>query len=89
MSDILPGPQGDCPLCTRAGLPPAVPRPTAPRPATIVTTTATASTAAADWIDFQTDPSQYRHWSLEVDGDVAHLKMAVEPFGGSRGTRTS
>ncbi len=51
-----------------------------------MSTTATASTApAADWIDFQTDPSQYRHWSLEVDGDVAHLKMAVEPFGGLKG----
>lgn len=51
-----------------------------------MTTTAPASTVpAADWIDFRTDPSQYRHWSMEVDGDVAHLKMAVEPFGGLKG----
>ena len=86
MSDILPGPQDGRSLCIRVGHTPAVPRPTAPRPATTVSTTATASTApAADWIDFQTDPSQYRHWSLEVDGDVAHLKMAVEPFGGLKG----
>ena len=86
VGDILPGPKGDRPLWTRASLPPAVPRQTAPRPAPIVTTTATASTTpATDWIDFQTDPSQYRHWSLEVDGDIAHLKMAVEPFGGLKG----
>lgn len=45
----------------------------------------TAPTTGADWIQFQTDPSQYRHWSLEVDGDVASLKMAVEPFGGLKG----
>jgi benzoyl-CoA-dihydrodiol lyase len=29
-------------------------------------------------IDFQTDPSKYRHWKLEVDGDVATLLMDVD-----------
>ena len=24
-------------------------------------------------IDFQTDPSRYRHWKLKIDGDVATL----------------
>src|SRR3974390_35860 len=29
-------------------------------------------------IDFQTDPSSYRHWKLKVDGDVAPLAMDVD-----------
>jgi benzoyl-CoA-dihydrodiol lyase len=30
-------------------------------------------------IDFQTDPSRYRHWRLEIDGEVASLIMDVDP----------
>ena len=33
-------------------------------------------------IDFQTDPSRYRHWKLHFDGPVAHLVMDVDPAGG-------
>ena len=33
-------------------------------------------------IDFQTDPSRYRHWRVEYDGDVAHLYMDVDEAGG-------
>ncbi|MGE0563206.1 MAG: 2,3-epoxybenzoyl-CoA dihydrolase [Pseudolabrys sp.] len=33
-------------------------------------------------IDFQTEPSRYRHWRLEFDGDVASLIMDVDPKGG-------
>src|ERR1700740_3624598 len=33
-------------------------------------------------IDFQTDPSRYRHWKLDVDGDVATLTMDVDENGG-------
>src|SRR6476619_6126641 len=33
------------------------------------------------WIDFQTDPSKYRHWKLEVDGDVATLLLDVDEKG--------
>ena len=33
-------------------------------------------------IDFQTDPSRYRHWKLKVDGDVATLLMDVDEKGG-------
>src|SRR5947208_1983806 len=33
-------------------------------------------------IDFQTDPSRYRHWKLAVDGDVATLTMDVDENGG-------
>ncbi len=29
-------------------------------------------------IDFQTDPSKYRHWKLSVDGDVATLLLDVD-----------
>src|SRR5215475_445600 len=30
-------------------------------------------------IDHQTDPSRYRHWRLETDGEVASLVMDVDP----------
>lgn len=33
-------------------------------------------------IDFQTDPSRYRHWKLKVDGAVATLVMDVDEKGG-------
>jgi benzoyl-CoA-dihydrodiol lyase len=33
-------------------------------------------------IDFDTDPSRYKHWRIEIDGDVASLVMDVDPAGG-------
>src|SRR5258708_15846298 len=33
-------------------------------------------------IDFQTDPSRYRHWKHEIDGEVATLTMDVDENGG-------
>ncbi len=33
-------------------------------------------------IDFQTEPSRYRHWKLKFDGDVAELIMDVDESGG-------
>jgi benzoyl-CoA-dihydrodiol lyase len=33
-------------------------------------------------IDFQTDPSRYRHWRIEHDDDVAYLIMDVDQAGG-------
>ena len=36
----------------------------------------------AKYIDFQTDPSRYRHWKLEVAGEVATLTMDVDEDGG-------
>ncbi len=33
-------------------------------------------------IDFQTEPSRYRHWKLNVDGDVATLVMDVDEKAG-------
>src|ERR1700759_3570380 len=36
----------------------------------------------AKHIDFQTDPSRYRHWELDVAGDVPTLTMDVDENGG-------
>ena len=33
-------------------------------------------------IKFDTDPTRYRHWRIEFDGDVAYLIMDVDPKGG-------
>jgi len=33
-------------------------------------------------IDFQTDPSRYRHWRVEYDGNIATLFMDVDEKGG-------
>lgn len=35
-------------------------------------------------VDYRTDPSQYRHWSLEVDGNIARLKLDIAEDGGIR-----
>src|SRR5437879_9390052 len=36
----------------------------------------------AKYIDFQTDPSRYRHWKLDVADDVATLTMDVDENAG-------
>ena len=36
----------------------------------------------AKMIDFQTDPSKYRHWKVNYDGPVANLIMDVDEDGG-------
>jgi benzoyl-CoA-dihydrodiol lyase len=33
-------------------------------------------------IDFQVDPTQYRHWRLEIEGNTANLFMDVDEAGG-------
>ena len=33
-------------------------------------------------IDFQIDPTAYRHWRVEYDGTVANLFMDVDEDGG-------
>ncbi len=33
-------------------------------------------------IDFQTEPSRYRHWRIECDSEIAFLVMDVDPAGG-------
>jgi len=41
-----------------------------------------ALSGGATFIDFQTDPSRYRHWKLDVVDDVATLTMDVDENGG-------
>jgi benzoyl-CoA-dihydrodiol lyase len=36
----------------------------------------------ATFIDFQTDPTRYRHWKIAVEGEVATLMMDVDENGG-------
>src|SRR6201994_1589553 len=33
-------------------------------------------------VSFEVHPDSYRHWKLQVDGDLARLTMKVQPFGG-------
>ena len=33
-------------------------------------------------IDFQTEPSRYRHWRIEIEGPIASLVMDVDPTAG-------
>jgi benzoyl-CoA-dihydrodiol lyase len=35
-------------------------------------------------IDFRTEPAQYKHWQLSIDGDIATLAMNVQPDGGQK-----
>src|SRR6266850_2602868 len=34
-------------------------------------------------LQFDPDPTKYRHWTLAVEGEVARLTMRVQPFGGA------
>ena len=45
---------------------------------------ATHETMTRFEVDYQTDPSKYRHWKLSFDGPVATLLMAVDEEGGLR-----
>jgi benzoyl-CoA-dihydrodiol lyase len=40
------------------------------------------SEAKTKRIEFQTDPSRYRHWRIEIEGNIAFLVMDVDPAGG-------
>ena len=44
---------------------------------------ATPSTNS-DFVDFQTDPSRYRHWKLSIEGRIATLELDVREDGGIR-----
>src|SRR5215467_10734472 len=39
---------------------------------------------AAKAVDYQTDPTRYRHWRLSFDGPVATLSMDVQEDAGIR-----
>jgi benzoyl-CoA-dihydrodiol lyase len=40
------------------------------------------SEAKTKRIEFQTDPGRYRHWRIEIEGNIAFLVMDVDPSGG-------
>ena len=44
----------------------------------------TESTQAPARVDYRTDPTQYRHWTLAVDGAVARLSLDIAEDGGIR-----
>ncbi|MCK2095151.1 enoyl-CoA hydratase-related protein, partial [Thauera aromatica] len=44
----------------------------------------TASTVKQDAVDYRTEPSRYKHWSLAVDGEVATLTLNIDEDGGIR-----
>jgi len=44
----------------------------------------TATATLPERLSFQTAPDQYRHWQLTIDGDIATLRMTVDPSGGLR-----
>lgn len=46
--------------------------------------TATATPDAALRVDYRTDPTQYRHWKLSVDGAIARLALDIAEDGGIR-----
>ena len=40
------------------------------------------TSTAEPQVSFDTDPSAYRHWRLDVQGDVAYLRLDVAEDGG-------
>ena len=46
--------------------------------------TTAAAAAAAGRVDYRTDPGQYRHWTLTVNGPVARLALDIAEDGGIR-----
>ncbi|WP_326537072.1 2,3-epoxybenzoyl-CoA dihydrolase [Pseudorhodoferax sp.] len=44
----------------------------------------TAPSPTAPRVDYRTDPSQYRHWTLSTDGAIARLSLDIAEDGGIR-----
>ncbi|MBU1359472.1 MAG: 2,3-epoxybenzoyl-CoA dihydrolase [Gammaproteobacteria bacterium] len=44
----------------------------------------TESAATSPRVDYRTDPTQYRHWKLSVEGPVARLSLDIAEDGGIR-----
>ena len=51
---------------------------------TATTAATTAATPTAPRVDYRTDPTQYKHWSLSVDGEIARLSLDIAEDGGIR-----
>jgi benzoyl-CoA-dihydrodiol lyase len=47
-----------------------------------MTTTADPDQAAIPAVSFDTDPSSYRHWVLDIDGEIAYLRLDIDEAGG-------
>jgi benzoyl-CoA-dihydrodiol lyase len=47
-----------------------------------MTTTADPDQAAIPAVSFDTDPASYRHWTLDVDGEVAYLRLDIDEAAG-------
>ncbi len=47
-------------------------------------TNTVSATGVDEWVSYQTDPSRYRHWRLQVEGTVATLVMDTAEDGGLR-----
>jgi len=47
-------------------------------------TTDAQTTPVPEFVDYQTDPSRYRHWRIACDGPVATITMDVNEEGGLR-----
>jgi benzoyl-CoA-dihydrodiol lyase len=47
-----------------------------------MTTTADPDQAAIPAVSFDTDPASYRHWTLDVDGDIAYLRLDIDEAAG-------
>jgi benzoyl-CoA-dihydrodiol lyase len=45
---------------------------------------ATTENVGSDIVTYDRDPSEYRHWSFTVDGDIATLTLTVDEDGGIR-----
>jgi len=45
---------------------------------------ASRSAEPSPWVDYETHPERYRHWSLQVDGPVATLRLDIREDGGIR-----
>ena len=56
----------------------------APRVGSTVPVAQAANDAAPAPVDYRTDPSRYRHWSLAFDGTVATLSLGIDEDGGIR-----
>src|SRR5690606_4838860 len=52
--------------------------PPRPNPFEEETNVDTASTVKQDAVDYRTEPSRYKHWSLAVDGEVATLTLNID-----------
>jgi len=46
--------------------------------------TETTASTAAPRVDYRIEPSQYRHWSIGFDGEIARLTLDIAEDGGIR-----